>query len=287
MNVNPENLPAGDPSGPQDGEDAAVRQAHIRLSGMMAEDRDGEDPTDPDTVQAMPVVMEFPKSPLPDRRALLEAAATACVAVCLDTRAGGEGDFAQALLRWYGARIRKIVRRARNSRWLDVQELPGVTAFVRSPEGGVASARAFVPCPVGKTPAPVAKLQIQGADLEPGPGYAEHPEEVLSGDTAPVIYVDASLAMTVGKAAAQVGHGSMLLAAAMDTDSAVDWASRGFPLHVCEVDRSRFAEVRTLAEKRAADGSARAAAVVQDAGYTEVAPGSVTVVALQRDWARD
>lgn len=299
----------------------AVRRAHARLARAMAEDRDGEDPSDPSTVQAMPLVMEFPHDPLPDRRALLEAAATACVAVCLDPRAGqpeedadeGSRAFAAALAHWYGARIRKIARRARNKKWRDVQSLPGVTVSVTAHLPGrdstdsrnntdsagdgagqdaVASVRAFTPCPVSETPGPVNKLQIQGADLVADPSYADTPEAVLDDDDAPVVYVDASLGMTVGKAAAQVGHGSMLLAAAMDPDTAVAWASRGFPLHVCEVSAERFAEVRATAEQRggtrpgagASDRAADvpAAAVVQDAGYTEVAPGSVTVVALAR-----
>jgi peptidyl-tRNA hydrolase len=55
------------------------------------------------------------------------------------------------------------------------------------------------------------------------------------------------------------------------------------------VSAGRFAEVRAEAEQRIKDvtetsnrPAARAAAVVQDAGYTEIAPGSFTVVALQR-----
>ncbi|WP_297008349.1 aminoacyl-tRNA hydrolase [uncultured Corynebacterium sp.] len=254
-----------------------IRRAHARLREALQADRDGENPDDPATVQAMPLVMEFPRDPVPDRRALLEAAATACVAVCLDPRAGEDSLFADALGRWYGARIRKIARRARNRRWRDVQALPGVTVRVHG-----ASVRAFTPCPVAGTPEAVNKLQIQGADLPPDPSYRDTPESVLAADGAPVIYVDASLGMTVGKAAAQVSHGSMLLAGAMDEDAALAWAMRGFPLHVCEVDAARFAEVRATAEGRIAGATAPGAAVVQDAGYTEIAPGSFTVVALTR-----
>lgn len=262
----------------EDTDTGLVRRAHARLRDAMGDDRDGENPDDPTTVQAMPLVMEFPHDPLPDRRALLEAAATACVAVCLDPRAGEDSFFADALGRWYGARIRKIARRARNKKWRDIQGLPGVTVSVDA-----ASVRAFTPCPVTETPETLNKLQIQGADLEPDASYADAPEDILTVDDAPVIYVDASLEMTVGKAAAQVAHGSMLLAAAMDEDAALEWARRGFPLHVCEVPAGRFAEIRDEAGRRmTADSHGPAAAVVQDAGYTEIAPGSFTVVGLQR-----
>ncbi|MDN6438581.1 MAG: peptidyl-tRNA hydrolase [Corynebacterium nuruki] len=280
--------------------DELFAAAHTRLA--LLDDRSGrgsadaEDPSDPETVQAMPLVLEIPHDPLPDRRALLEAAARACVAVCLDPRAGEDpavSPWAGALVRWYGARIRKVARRARNKKWRDVQEVPGVTVTV-----GTASARAFLPCPVHRTPPAVNKLQISGVDLAPDPSYAVetgYPEAVLRGDgdngddghgaADPVIYVDGSLGMSVGKAAAQVCHGSMLLAAAMTVDAAAAWAERGFPLHVCEVDAARFAAVYAEARQlRAGSGqlSGRTAAVVQDAGYTEVAPGSVTVVAMTR-----
>lgn len=252
-----------------------VRTAHRRLVTVL-DDRDGEDPSDPSTVQAMPLVLEIPHEPRPARRDLLEAAAVACVSVCLDPRAGEDPEasaFAAALLRWYGARIRKVARRARNKKWRDVQAVPGVTATV-----GGASARAFTPCPVSGTPALVNKLQIEGTDLVVDEGQ----EDVLPGDNHPVIYVDASLGMTVGKAAAQVGHGSMLLAAEMGQDEALAWASDGFPLHVCEVAAERFAQVRAIALAKESGDAPGAAAVVRDGGFTEVAPGSNTVVALSR-----
>lgn len=256
--------------------------AHERLRTVLG-DRDGENAAVPSTVQAMPLVLQIPHDPVPDRRELLEAAATACVSLCLDDRAGApEADgattaFVSGLVNWYGARIRKVARRARNKKWRDVQTVPGVTATV-----GGAQARAFVPCPVTETPPLINRLQIEGTDLP----LPEDAEGVLADDGHPVIYVDASLGMTVGKAAAQVAHGSMLLAAEMDVDTAAAWAEQGFPLHVCEVGAERFREVRAEAEKARADAvsgtAGTTAAVVQDAGYTEVAPGSVTVVALQR-----
>lgn len=266
--------------------------AHDRLRTGLGEDGDrpdGEDPSDPSTVQAMPLVLHLPHEPRPERRDLLEAAAIACVSVCLDERAGQDTAFAEALMNWYGARIRKIARRARNKKWSDVQSLPGVTASVGDPQRP-ASVRAFPACPVTETPALINRLQIEGTDLP----LPEDAEGVLDADDHPVVYVDASLTMTVGKAAAQVAHGSMLLAAAMGRGRAWRWAQDGFPLHVCEVDAGRFEVVRAEAERRergagtqdtgASDGSGAdgSAAVVRDAGYTEVAPGSVTVVALDR-----
>src|SRR3546814_3416959 len=65
----------------------------------------------------------------PKRTALLEAAATAAVALCLDERVGftedGEpGPWHEDYSAWVGARIRKVSRRARGAQWLAAQEVP-------------------------------------------------------------------------------------------------------------------------------------------------------------------
>ena len=205
----------------------------------------------------MQIALNLPKQEPPTRTAVLEAAARAVVAVCLDERAGEDGAFAQALGQWYGHRIRKIVRRARNKAWRDVQSLPGVTVADR--------ARAFAPSAVAEVDPLIAKLQIGHTDLaydEPGAPLSD----------APVIYVDRSLDMSAGKVAAQVGHGSMMLAAAMSVDEARDWADTDFRLSVREVSATDF---RTAC---AQDG----AVVIVDAGFTEIAPDSATVCALRR-----
>ncbi|MGI1861894.1 aminoacyl-tRNA hydrolase, partial [Corynebacterium striatum] len=85
------------------------------------------------------------------------------------------------------------------------------------------------------------------------------------------IYVDSSLEMSAGKAAAQVGHGSMLLAAKMSFEEVKRWAARDFVLSVREIDSEGF--LRACA--------APGAVVVRDAGFTEVAPDSATVCALR------
>ncbi|WCZ39534.1 peptidyl-tRNA hydrolase [Corynebacterium jeddahense] len=237
----------------------AIESAHDLLRRRLADDareraKDTEDPADSSTVQAMQLAINLPKQDSPSRNQVLNDAARAAVAVCLDPRAGEDGFWRDGLDNWYSRRIRKVVRRARNKAWDDVQALPGIT---------VGAVRAFVPSAVGEVPHAIAKLQIKGTDIEPGP-------ELPSQPGAPLIAVDASLGMTAGKAAAQVGHASMLLAAARDAAWALAWAAAGFPLTVREVPRAEFAELcRTPG-----------AVPVRDAGFTEVAPGSTTVVAI-------
>lgn len=269
-----------------DGSSDPVIRAHSLMVELLNDPgRGNEDPDDPATVQAMQIALRIPKAAPPKRNDVLVAAAQAVVAVCLDPRAAEDGAWRDSLVQWYGHRIRKIARRARGSAWDAVQALPGCTAqYVEHGEQGeqgetaVALARAFIPSAVGEVPHEISKLQIKGTDL------ARHAEaenrrlkadpqsfvaEVASAST-PSIVVDDSLEMTAGKAAAQVGHGSMLLAAAMPADWAAGWARAGFPLNVHEVPRAVFEHVVKLPD----------AVPVRDSGFTEVAPGSVTVVAV-------
>ena len=241
------------------------------------------DPGDPGQVLAMPVVLRIEKNEPPERASLLAAAATAVAQLCLDPRtdpapdpdaAGGDptgddrragtqpGPWAQALDDWCDARIRKIARRARGAQWDAAGEVDGVTAEV-----GGARARAIVPGPVGAVDKRIARLQIGGTDV---PGELEGPDG--HGDGAVSLWVNPDLEMTTGKLAAQVGHGSMLAVKLMTLDAARDWYERGCPCRVRQTDVVRW---QALLDAEASQGSV----AVRDAGFTEIAPGSVTVIA--------
>ncbi|MEV1295583.1 peptidyl-tRNA hydrolase [Pseudonocardia sp. NPDC049635] len=218
-------------------------------------------PPEPDgIVRAMPVVLRIERDPLPARTPLLEAAATAAVAVCLHPWAQPGGEWHAAVETWVDGRIRKIARRARGAHWAAVQELPGVTVEIDG-----AQARALLPGPVDAVPKAVSRLQIGGTELEPDePGPAP--------DGAPLVLLNPHVTMTVGKAAAQVGHASMILGAV-----------RGWP--VAQPDGVPRCAVRTPAPREwdallaelATGGSDLVA--VRDAGFTEVDPGTVTCLA--------
>ncbi len=220
-----------------------------------------DDPEDPADVLAMPLVLHIPKTDPPLRSELLEAAARATVMLCLDPRVGSGASWHSALTEWTSARIRKVARRARGAQWAAAQDVPGVTVVV-----GGASARAFVPGRVGDLDPRIKRLQIGGTDVPP--------DEPSAPGAGPVLWVDASLSMTVGKAAAQVGHASMLLAGAMSVEECREWASAGYPCSVRPADPQQWAR----AQDEVRGGRAVA---VRDAGFTEVAPGSTTVIAVR------
>ncbi len=231
---------------------------HGLLVTRMSSGPHSEDPDRPETVQAMQIALHVPKMDPPRRTDLLEAAARAVVKACLDERVATDPVWRESVENWYGHLIRKVARRARNKQWTDVQDLPGVTVATSG-----AAARAFLPSAVSQVPSLVRKLQIQGTELpQDGPG---EPDPAL-----PTILIDAGLRMSLGKAAAQVGHASMLLAARQDLSRIRDWAGQDFALNVREVASGVFA-------RHAADPTA---VRVRDAGFTEVAPDSLTVCAF-------
>ncbi|GAA2380666.1 peptidyl-tRNA hydrolase [Gordonia cholesterolivorans] len=223
-----------------------------------------DDPEDPQNVQAMQMVLHIEKKDPPERHSLLVSAARAVVLLCLDPRVAAGGEWAAPMDAWCDARIRKIARRARGAQWEAAQGVPGVTATV----SGV-QARAYVPSRIGDVDKRIAKLQIGGTEVD-GP---------LPGDDAPVdgsagliLWVNPGLEMTVGKTAAQVGHASMLGVRLMSETQTADWYAEGCPLDVRLPGPQHWA--------RLVDAAAAGDAVpVQDAGFTEIAPGSMTVIA--------
>lgn len=252
-----------DPSSTATVPDARWRARHAVLAAGYG---GRPDPADPALVLAMPIVLHIPKADPPPRSSLLEAAATAAVALCFDERVGAAADgepgpWQSDFAAWVSGRIRKVSRRARGAQWLAAQEVAGITVEVNG-----AQARALVPGPVGALDPRIKKMQIGGTDLE-------HDEPGTPEPGLPVLWIDSALDMTVGKASAQVGHASMLLAAAMSDEDAWRWAQADFRCSVREADKVQWATA--LARVHSSE-----AVAVLDAGYTEVAPGSMTVIAV-------
>ncbi|GAA1240081.1 aminoacyl-tRNA hydrolase [Prauserella halophila] len=223
---------------------------------------------EPADVRAMPVILRLEKAAPPARTPLLEAAATAALAVCLDERCTPGGPWHEPMRDWLAGHIRKVSRRARGSHWDAVQALPGVTVDVDG-----AQVRALLPGRVSEVPPEVSRLQVAGTDLpadEPGSAPEDRPLLLLNPDVP----------MTAGKAAAQVGHATMLLAAVLGDAERERWRGRGFR---CAVRTATPAQWADLAPgDPAATWRDRGVIAVRDAGFTEIAPGTVTVLAQAR-----
>lgn len=205
----------------------------------------------------LPLVVRIERSAPPARTDALETAARAVLVLLGDERATGDGEWAGAVRDWEDARIRKVVRRARGAEWRRAEALPGITVTGKSAE-----VRVFPPVPLDGWPKDLAKLQVSGTELD-------DPETPVEADRGqPVLWLNPELEMSAGKTMAQAGHGAQLAWWALSDEARTAWREAGFPLAVRTADP---------AEWRRLTGSGLP--VVRDAGFTEIAPGSCTVVA--------
>lgn len=206
----------------------------------------------------LPLVVRIERDTPPARTDALETAARAVLTLLSDERATAEdGPWAQAVRDWQDARIRKVVRRARGAEWRKAAALPGITVT-----GEAAELRVYPPIPLDGWPKELAKLQVSGTELDdPAPPPPADP-------SLPVLWMSPEVAMSAGKAMAQAGHGAQLAWWELADEDRASWRKAGFPLAVRTPDAARWARL-----------TAAGLPVVRDAGFTEIAPGSCTVVA--------
>ncbi|WP_306184303.1 peptidyl-tRNA hydrolase [Streptomyces sp. MK5] len=205
----------------------------------------------------LPLVVRIERAAPPARTDALETAARAVLVLLGDERSAGEGEWASAVRDWQDARIRKVVRRARGAEWRRAEALPGITVT-----GKTAEVRVFPPVPLDGWPKDLAKLQVSGTDLD-------DPEPPARPDPGtPVLWLNPGLEMSAGKAMAQAGHGAQLAWWELTDEQRTAWQDAGFPLTVRTTDPAHWHELTTSGLP-----------LVRDAGFTEIAPGSCTVIA--------
>ena len=204
----------------------------------------------------LPLVVRIERNEPPGRTDALETAARAVLVMLSDERSLGDGEWAQAMLAWQDARIRKVVRRARGAEWRRAEALPGLTVT-----GDSAEVRVFPPVPLDGWPKDLARLQVSGTDLD-------DPEPPVGADpAAPVLWLNPELDMSAGKTMAQVGHGAQLAWWELSDEDRTAWREAGFPLTVRTADPARWPELTTSGLP-----------LVRDAGFTEIAPGLTVAV---------
>jgi len=201
------------------------------------------------------LVVRVEKNARPGQTEALEAAARAVLAILADERSAGEGEWAEAMRAWQDARIRKVVRRARGAEWRRAEALPGITVT-----GAKAEVRVFPPVPLDAVPKDLAKLQVTGTDFEDPEDLPEH--------EGPVLWINPGVTMSSGKAMAQCGHAAHLAWLALSAAGRKEWVAADFALAVRTATHPQWQKLLTTGLP-----------VVQDAGFTEVAPGSRTVIA--------
>ncbi len=223
---------------------------------MSEPEPDGE----PDGPWALSLVVRVPRPGVdggpPAHTDVLVAAARAVVALLTDPRTTDPGTALHAAVRrWRAGRIRKIARRARGARWERTAALAHVEAAA-----GSAVVRAFAPHPRDAAPPELAALQVGGLELDDPEGWTP------PSTTAPALTVRLApgVAMSTGKAVAQVGHAAQLALEQLDARAVEAWLASG-------------AGVRVLTGRPVLAPHQRVH--VRDGGHTEVAPGTLTASA--------
>jgi hypothetical protein len=184
---------------------------------------------------------------------LAGAAAVRCVRAF-----AGDERFAGDLAAWR-SRPGKVMLRARGGQWAQVlEEEPH--ALAGEPDG---EAVAALPPRRRSARGPLLeRLQAMTSALDPPPDRA-------AADAERVTYVvNPRLEMSSGKTLAQIAHAAVMAA---DGGGLEAWVAAGCPAQVAAPPQTVFDALCT------SDGLA---AKVVDAGLTEVAPGTVTVLAL-------
>jgi hypothetical protein len=150
----------------------------------------------------------------------------------------------------------KVVLRARGGQWGEALE--EAHALAGDPDGEAVIA--FPPRRRSERGPLLERMQAMTSGLEPPPESAPAVEDGLT------YLVNPRLEMSSGKTLAQIAHAAVMAAEVHDA-----WVAAGCPARVLKPPQARFDDLCD---------SPQLAARVEDAGLTEVPPGTVTVLAL-------
>jgi peptidyl-tRNA hydrolase len=165
-------------------------------------------------------------------------------------------------MREWRARPGKVTLRARGGQWARVLAEPH--AIAGDPNGE--SAVALPPRRRSERGPLLEQMQAMTSALEPPPVV----DDPRSAPDRVTYVVNPSLEMSSGKTIAQIAHAAVIAA---DTGKLEDWVAAGCPARVVVAGSAdRFRDLCEAEDELAAK--------VVDGGLTEVAPGTVTVLAL-------
>lgn len=161
---------------------------------------------------------------------------------------------------WASQAFAKSVRRANPKMFAKVLEMFPEQMVS---EVGKAQAVGLPPLPAADLPKLIAKLQVSGTQLPKA-------DEVL--DAKINIVLNKSLEMSTGKAAAQAAHALFAWLTEAPAESVEAWLQSHAPVGIRHLLRKDFEQLSRQA----------AGPVIQDAGRTEIEPGSVTAFVMSK-----
>lgn len=241
-------------------ENPELRNQNSEITGYS--DKAGEAPW------AMQLVLRLEKRHDGDERGAVAAIAKACVQLL--AAAESNEEWQRHVERWHEGRIRKIVRRARGSKWQKLIDSDSGVAV----EADGWEAWAETPGPVDAVRRELSSLQVSGTDV------AGDWPKTATREGRPLVAVNPQLDISTGKLCAQVAHAAGLIwwnAAHEGGDvrrEAERWLEAGVPLQLVRPEEGVWAELESSIEGA---NNARRGRIV-DAGFTEIPPGTATVI---------
>lgn len=200
---------------------------------------------------ALPIIVRLEKNAemVPSREEAMLATAKAMIEFFESDKTCAGGAWKPNVDAWLEGRIRKIARRARAGEWETVRNMDGIYASY-----GKAEVMILPPHPVDDVPKEIKKLQVAGLDLVRDSNF-------IVGDTCGHLQfaVNPQIEMSTGKTLAQVGHAVQLTIFGSDRKTLNSWRENNHPISITNWE--------------VLEGNSF---TVHDAGFTEVAAGSLT-----------
>lgn len=221
--------------------------------------RDEEEP------YSLPIVLKVPKnvSEKPTHEEAILVVAGCFVKLFTSPDVPGNPAWEEPVKSWMKGRIRKIVRRAKTPEWekliSNLNPDGSVLNINHTVDGRTVECVVLPPHPSFEHPAAIEKLQVSGLDLERD--TAGMTRTVTSGTTMKLA-LNPGFQMSTGKVLAQVGHAVQLMIRDAQLDDLHQWEKNNLNISLVHWDDL----VKPIVE-------------VQDAGFTEVPPGTFTVKA--------
>lgn len=159
---------------------------------------------------------------------------------------------------WASGAFAKSVRRADAKMFAKV-----LAAFPDHALVSVGEARAvgLAPMPAGALPKLLAKLQVSGTQLPTSEPLTQQPLTIV---------LNAALQMSTGKAGAQAAHALFAWVLEAEPAEVEAWANSGFPVGISQASAKDFRKWQQKAS----------GPIIEDAGRTEIEPGSTTAYVL-------
>lgn len=193
---------------------------------------------------------------------------------------------------WLSGPFTKTVRRATFDRMADVAIWARLNRIpvVRRADGRGSVALALPPMRYADLPKQISRLQVAGTDLpRVGPGWGTSNGGVAPGQAWPPVDLYVDVQLSTGKATAQAAHAAWMWV--LDVERSVpvghanpvldSWMTQQQPTGLTLCDHVELARGLSLIEDQPhPEHGPQRAYPVRDAGLTEVAPNTLTAIAV-------